>query len=225
MSNSIAEVYLLLIRPTTVPITGEAVPTPFDGQIELDAWNWTLLNQDHADRQKAKAVQEESAQQDKNVAAGLISSIESIRSVASTPPPQQLIEIDKELRGAKPKTIDPAERQKLRFTFKKNVDLATTQMLNSMKAGDVFPQATLTLYHRSKNEPLSLAIKFEKVRLTDYSLSVEASDTMSDMKEDWTAEFEGVDYVYQNRPAASGANGVTKGTARVFKMKTPLMPF
>ena len=225
MSSSIAEVYLLLVRPTTIPIAGEAVPTPFDGQIELDSWSWSLLNQDHADRQHVAAAQEERRQQDKNIAADLISSIESIRSDSSTPLKKQLAEIDKEIEEAKPKTIDPEERQKLSFTFTKNVDLASTQMLNSMKAGDVFPHATLTLYHRSKNEPLSLVIKFEKVRLTDYSLSVEASDTMSDMKEDWTAEFEGVDYVYQNRPAASGANGVTKGTARVFKMKTPLMPF
>lgn len=225
MSQSIAEVYLLLVRPTTIPIAGEAVPTPFDGQIELDSWSWSLLNQDHADRQRLVDAQEERARDDKNVAAGLISSIESIRSTSGTPPKDQLAEIDKEIAQAKPKTVDPEERQKLRFTFKKNVDLASTQMLNSMKAGDVFPQATLTLYHRSKNEPLSLVIKFEKVRLTEYSLSVEASDTMSDMKEDWTAEFEGVDYVYQNRPAASGANGATKGTARVFKMKTPLMPF
>src|SRR5690606_9563387 len=170
-------------------------------------------------------AQEERRQQDKNIAAGLISSIESIRSDSSTSLKDQLAEIDKEVEEVKPKTIDPEERQKLSFTFTKNVDLASTQMLNSMKAGDVFPHATLTLYHRSKNEPLSLVIKFGRVRLTDYSLSVEASDTMSDMKEDWTAEFEGVDYVYQNRPAASGANGVTKGTARVFKVKTPLVPF
>ncbi len=225
MSNSIAEVYLLLIRPTTVPITGEAVPTPFDGQIEIDAWSWTLLNQDHADRQHVLDTQEARRQQDRDIAAGLISSIESIRSMDSTPPEEQLEDIDREIEEAKPKTIDPAERQKLKFSFSKNVDLATTQMLNSMKAGDVFPQATLTLHHRSNNAPLSLVIKFTKVRLTDYELSVDASETMSDMKEDWTAEFEGVDYVYQNRPAASGANGVTKGTARVFKMKSPLAPF
>ncbi len=225
MSQSIAEVYLLLVRPTTIPIAGEAVPTPFDGQIELDSWSWTLLNQGQADRQRQVEAQEDRRRNDRNIAAGLIGSIEAIRSMSGTPPEDQLDEIDKEVEETKPKTLDPEERQKLRFTFSKNVDLASTQMLNSMKAGDVFPHATLTLYHRSKNEPLSLVIKFEKVRLTEYALSVEASDTMSDMKEDWTAEFEGVDYVYQNRPAASGANGVTKGTARVFKMKTPLVPF
>ncbi len=225
MSQSIAEVYLLLVRPTTIPIAGEAVPTPFDGQIELDSWSWTLLNQGQADRQRQVEAQEDRRRNDRNIAAGLISSIEAIRGLSGTPPEDQLDEIDKEVEETKPKTLDPEERQKLRFTFSKNVDLASTQMLNSMKAGDVFPHATLTLYHRSKNEPLSLVIKFEKVRLTEYALSVEASDTMSDMKEDWTAEFEGVDYVYQNRPAASGANGVTKGTARVFKMKTPLVPF
>ena len=225
MPSSIAEVYLLLVRPTTIPITGEAVPTPFDGQIEIDSWTWSLLNQKHAKNQRLVEAQRDREEQDKNITAGLISSIETIRSISATPPQAQLTSIDKEVSAAKPKTSTAEEKEKLRFTFNKNVDLATTQMLNSMKSGDIFPHATLTLHHRSKNAPLSLVIKFERVRLTEYALSVDASDTMSDMKEEWTAEFEGVDYVYQNRPAASGANGVTKGTARVFKMKTPLMPF
>lgn len=221
MPSSIAEVYLLLVRPTTIPITGEAVPTPFDGQIEIDSWTWSLLNQKHAKNQRLVEAQRDRDEQDKNITAGLISSIETIRSISATPPQAQLTSIDKEVSAAKPKTSTAEEKEKLRFTFNKNVDLATTQMLNSMKSGDIFPHATLTLHHRSKNAPLSLVIKFERVRLTDYALSVDASDTMSDMKEEWTAEFEGVDYVYQNRPAASGANGVTKGTARVFKMKPP----
>ena len=221
MPSSIAEVYLLLVRPTTIPITGEAVPTPFDGQIEIDSWTWSLLNQKHAKNQRLVEAQRDRDEQDKNITAGLISSIETIRSISATPPQAQLTSIDKEVSAAKPKTSTAEEKEKLRFTFNKNVDLATTQMLNSMKSGDIFPHATLTLHHRSKNAPLSLVIKFERVRLTEYALSVDASDTMSDMKEEWTAEFEGVDYVYQNRPAASGANGVTKGTARVFKMKPP----
>lgn len=221
MPSSIAEVYLLLVRPTTIPITGEAVPTPFDGQIEIDSWTWSLLNQKHAKNQRLVEAQRDRDEQDKNITAGLISSIETIRSISATPPQAQLTSIDKEVNAVKPKTSTAEEKEKLRFTFNKNVDLATTQMLNSMKSGDIFPHATLTLHHRSKNAPLSLVIKFERVRLTDYALSVDASDTMSDMKEEWTAEFEGVDYVYQNRPAASGANGVTKGTARVFKMKPP----
>ena len=221
MPSSIAEVYLLLVRPTTIPITGEAVPTPFDGQIEIDSWTWSLLNQKHAKNQRLVEAQRDREEQDKNITAGLISSIETIRSISATPPQAQLTSIDKEVNAVKPKTSTAEEKEKLRFTFNKNVDLATTQMLNSMKSGDIFPHATLTLHHRSKNAPLSLVIKFERVRLTDYALSVDASDTMSDMKEEWTAEFEGVDYVYQNRPAASGANGVTKGTARVFKMKPP----
>src|SRR5690606_37012037 len=191
--------------------------------IEIDSWSWTLLNQRHADRQLGIDAQEDRARNDKSIAAELISSLEAIRgrSTSGTSLKDQLDEIDKEIEEIKPQTLEPEERQKLRFTFKKGVDLASTQMLNSMKAGDVFPHATLTLHHRSKNVPLSLVIKFEKVRLTDYSLSVETTETMSDMKEDWTAEFEGVDYVYQNRAAASGSNGVTKGTARVFKMKSP----
>ena len=62
-------------------------------------------------------------------------------------------------------------------------------------------------------------VTFKKVVLTDYSLQIDPSDTMTDIKETWTARFEEVDYVYQNRPGSGGVPGVTQGTARVFKMK------
>ena len=42
MSLSVAEVYLLLFRQSMVPIVGEAVPVPFNEQIELDGWSWNL---------------------------------------------------------------------------------------------------------------------------------------------------------------------------------------
>ena len=47
MSNSVAEAYLLIVRESNVPIIGEAVPVPFTGQIELDAWSWDLKNNEH----------------------------------------------------------------------------------------------------------------------------------------------------------------------------------
>src|ERR1019366_6139004 len=42
MSNSVAEAYLLILRSSMVPVTGEAVPIPFNEQIELDEWSWVL---------------------------------------------------------------------------------------------------------------------------------------------------------------------------------------
>src|SRR4030095_2485307 len=51
-----------------------------------------------------------------------------------------------------------------------------------------------------------------------YDLSGDTSETMSDMREEWEARFEQVDYVYANRPGSGGIPGVTQGTARVFKM-------
>ena len=87
-----------------------------------------------------------------------------------------------------------------------------------MKQGEIMPRAIITLFHRSANAPVTLAITFKNVVLTGYTLSVDVNDTMSDLTEDWTATFEEVEYVYQNRPAASGPNFVTQGTARVFKM-------
>ena len=122
----------------------------------------------------------------------------------------------------KKKQVDPEGR--MTFTFEKNVDLASTQLLNAMAKGDLMPRAVLTLFHRSTNAPVTLAITFGDVRLKSYDLSVDPSETMSDMKETWTATYETLNWAYQNRPAASGPNFVTKGTMRVFAMKVKL-PF
>jgi hypothetical protein len=40
---------------------------------------------------------------------------------------------------------------------------------------------------------------FSKMRLLDYKLRCEVSDTMTDMREDWTAEFFSLSYVYKGR--------------------------
>ncbi|MEO5881176.1 MAG: type VI secretion system tube protein Hcp [Caldimonas sp.] len=122
----------------------------------------------------------------------------------------------------KKKGVDPEGR--MSFTFEKNVDLATTQLLNAMAKGDLMPRAVLTLFHRSSNAPVTLAITFGDVRLKSYDLSVDPTETMSDMKETWTATYETLNWAYQNRPAASGPNFVTKGTVRVFAMNVKL-PF
>jgi type VI protein secretion system component Hcp len=117
------------------------------------------------------------------------------------------------------------------FKFSKRVDAATTQLLNCMKAGDLLPTVTLSMYQASSNTPWSLVITVTKVRLLKYTLRVEATDTMTDMREDWEAEFASFGYVYQNRPHAgvksltaghantAVARGMTQSTVRTFLMK------
>ena len=41
-----ADVHLLLLRPTRVPIAGEGVSEGFQGQVELDGWTWSFHNED-----------------------------------------------------------------------------------------------------------------------------------------------------------------------------------
>lgn len=123
------------------------------------------------------------------------------------------------------------ENQKFSFSFTKRVDIATTQMLNSMKAGDVFPLAIFTMHQYSSNNPMSLVIKVEGLRLVRYGFNVDTSDTMTDLKEEWTCDFKAFSYVYQNRrsfakPSVGGvsdakqvaAKAATQGTVRTFVM-------
>jgi type VI protein secretion system component Hcp len=247
MPNSVAEAYLLILRPTMVPVVGEAVPIPFNEQIELDEWDWTLENEETVEKalgkgskgskddksSSKKAFDQEAAkklaaevsktQLDPNLSVeqkerkvrDLMNGL--VRKVGAD---DRAAESDEKKGGADDDDDDEDDdNSKLKFTFKKNVDAATTQLLNSLKAGDLMPRAIVTLFHRSSNAPVTLAIKFENVRLKKYELSVEPSETMSDLKEEWTATYESVEYTYQNRPAASGPNGLTKGTVRVFKKK------
>ena len=259
MSDSVAEAYLLILRPSMVPVLGEAVPIPFEGQIEIDEWSWSLENEEYARKKKAQASRDAEKQAEKDELKELaeaaddkaddsrdkaLSSLKSLPAQVSAIQKQRgLSEEDrarqirslidaaagrgddaqkdsaKALRDKKKAEQDTDDDDRLKFTFKKNMDAASTQLLNSLKSGDVMPRAIITLFHRSSNAPVTLAIKFEKVRLKSFTLSVETTDTMSDLKEEWTANYESMEYSYQNRPAASGPNGLTKGTVRVFKKK------
>jgi type VI protein secretion system component Hcp len=242
MSNSVAEAYLLILRSSMVPVVGEAVPIPFNEQIELDEWSWNLKHEEETDSKKddkskkndkAKEPAGPTARETAAAGESLIRAVSEIhRSRVSVEEKNRLViakikkaneERTKGDRDAEDDKGDDGPKSgdnKLFFSFKKNVDAATTQLLNSMKAGEVMPRAIVSLYHRSVNAPVSLTVKFETVKLLEYDLSVEVSDTMSDMKETWKASYEAVEYVYKNRPAASGSNMVTQGTARVFKMKS-----
>ena len=221
-----AEVYLLLLRKTMIPIIGEAVPIPFNGQIELDGWEWELVNENQADQQEKY----EAAFDDRKtkVDGG------DILKIADSDSPDYLkkMMIERKVKKATDEanaksdagSEDGGKKKKhlLKFTFSKATDAATTQMLNSMKEGEVHPRAVLTLFHRAVNNPVTLAITFKNVRLIDYKLKVDVSETMAAIKEDWEAEYEQVDYAYQSRPSASGPT-LTTGQVRIFKMLSKLL--
>lgn len=241
MANSVAEAYLLILRPSMIPVMGEAVPVPFNFQIELDEWHWELVYDERAEGRNRRTAAPSRSSTPGTAPAfkgdELIRAVNKVMGNRDVPQDQR----DKQVRALVKKAADAQRKaegeagagasddsdagaesgveNQLEFTFKKNVDLATTQLLNSMKAGDVMPRAILTLFHRSTNAPVTLIVTFGDIVFTKYELKVDTSETMSDMKEEWTATFKTVDYVYQNRPAASGPNFVTQGTARVFKMK------
>jgi len=61
MPNSVAEAYLLILRPSMVPVIGEAVPIPFNEQIEIDEWDWTLENDEFVARSAARDKAKEAA--------------------------------------------------------------------------------------------------------------------------------------------------------------------
>ena len=250
MANSVAEAYLLILRSSMVPVVGEAVPFPFEYQIELDEWSWQLKHDEQANDGKggttaptaAEAAAAASGVKSPYADGELIRAIGNIHKksgLSQTERDKQVMAKLKQANDAQ-KKIDGAaasedtspdaaakkasdDGNKLTFTFRKGVDLASTQLLNSMKGGEIMPRAVVTLYHRSSNAPVTLAVTFGHVTLTNYDLSVDVSETMADMRETWTASYETVDYVYKNRPAAGISDGITQGTARVFKMKKTVL--
>jgi type VI protein secretion system component Hcp len=139
-------------------------------------------------------------------------------------------EQEEEITNAK-QALEEYKSKNFQFKFSKRVDAATTQLLNCMKAGDLLPTVTLTMHQASSNTPWSLVITVTKMRLLKYDLKVEVSDTMTDMREDWEAEFASFGYVYQNRPHAglksltaghantAVARGMTQATVRTFLTK------
>lgn len=277
----VGEVYLVLLRPSRVPVAGEALCNGFQGQVELHDWRWCLNNaqelkrMDSADgrfrkaesrlvRDRSMQVRDEEVKQDyyrrverleRRLKAGAdeetVGEIRTAlndlkenlhkrrheavtgkqwRSAKMTDKERQQLADDKEdSRAAKASNaaIEEAERNKnFQFRFRKRVDLATTQLLNSMKLGDVFSSGTLTIHQRSVNSGMTLVLNLQKVRLLEYGVSVQVSETMTDMVETWTAEFDAMSYVYKNRNAIgsstnalqAGMKAATQGTVRTFAM-------
>ena len=263
MSNSLAEAYLLIVRESNVPIIGEAVPVPFTGQIELDAWTWDLKNavqltrhrrQDRLDnerraerKKKGEEEREKAANKEKAKAPTInpedlikkVAAIQSGRNFRGTQA-QRDEEVKKIIKKAVTEYNDAADEanearakddpnqdhddddRKLKFTFEKGTDLATTPLLYALARGDLIPKAVVTLFHRATAVPVTLVITMSDVRITGYKVSCESEAAMSDVKETWEATYQSIDWMYQNRPKASGSNFVTQGTVRVFSKGSKL---
>lgn len=311
----VAELYLSMIRPNGVPVVGECVAEGFIGQIQVERWNWNLMNDDeikragedekdyqhHSEflakqpsvalrkklanltndkamedrrksrqsseetfkkamaelepgdtpekRKKMKALRDEHAKNvDKAMAEDFKANekfrldFENLSRDLSRDERKYMADLDKQVEDATDeiaktkKAIDDNEEahakknKSYEFVFSKRVDFATTQLLNSMKAGDVFPLAVLTIHQRSSNAGMSLVFTVTQLRLLDYNLRADVSETMTDMKEQWKAEFRSLAYVYKNRRAIESsddaaemaAKAATQGTVRTFAMKKDL---
>lgn len=273
-----ADIFLILLRPTRVPVVGEAVSNLFQGQVLIESLTWKLHNED--ERKRAAALDDEFQKQQKLVNES--GSLElrtrhaaedmeranrrnerryekSVREAGNDNDErdraykaykrehEDIYETYKSafneavgIESAKTRRelaederradIAEADRNKnFEFTFTKRVDIASTQMLNSMKAGDIFPSATLTIHKRSASvaDGTSLVFTIQKVRLLNYQLQVVVTDTMTEMMEEWTCEFAALAYVYKNPPSHSSNSGAgqaaikaaTQGTTRAFTMK------
>ncbi len=277
MANADADIFLILLRPTRVPVTGEAVSNLFQGQVLIDSLTWNLHNEDerkradaqdevfqkrkrlvdesgslelrtrHAGEDMARANRRNQKQYEKDLRDADSDDERDRLHAAYVREHESIYETYKEafndavgverartrserFEDARRDAIAEAERNRnFEFTFTKRVDIASTQMLNSMKAGDIFPSGTLTIHKRSATiaDGTSLVFTIQKVRLLDYRLQVVVTDTMTEMVEEWTCEFGALAYVYKNPPSHSSnasntqaaMKAATQGTARTFTMK------
>ena len=270
-STNGADIYLILLRPTRVPVAGEAVSHLFQGQILVESLSWRLHNEDEAlqgaagdskggkaslikgddpasmfknlnqdvaraqaslkrDLGRASSDSERSSLQDKhdkwlsNSMNEAQKKIEQAASASNTGKPGA-----KDKAAGKSHEAAGERNPSFKFTFGKRVDIASTQMLNSMKSGDIFPSGTLTIHRRSATvmDGTSLVFTIQKIRLVDYRLQVAVTDTMTEMMEEWTCEFGSLAYVYKNPPShyshgnagQAAAKSLSQGTMRAFTMK------
>jgi type VI protein secretion system component Hcp len=263
MTASVAEAYMLILRP--VPILGEAWAIPFNGQIYIDDWKWSLTPAagQRSDAPASPAPAEgQRGPQDRTgdpaessrpelarVQPPLFRGDALIQAVADMQRNQRYTQDlrDRKVRelieraarehaqaqqqatrqqesGAAGATGDDAgENQgELVFSFSKNTDLATSQMLYSLANNDLIPTIILTLFHRSSTSPVTLIITMVNCRFKSCTISCDAEETMSDITEQWTAQYEHISYVYQNRPPAgiptSPFVAATQGRVKTFVM-------
>lgn len=277
MANGGADIFMILLRPSRVPVVGEAVSHLFQGQVLIESLKWNLHNEnerksaegrdDAFNKQKylvgqsgsidararhawedserelrraGKAMQK--AQRDAvdndardEIYENYLKQVEAIRA-GHKETFNEILGAERastkdELRSAQRQAeVAEADRNRnFEITFTKRVDIASTQLLNSMKAGDVFPSGTLTIHKRSATvmDGTSLVFTIQKIRLLDYQLQVMVTDTMTEMMEEWTCEFGALAYVYKNPPShyshgnagQAAAKTLSQGTMRAFTMK------
>ena len=275
MSNNGADIYMILLRPTAVPVAGEAVSHLFQGQVLLESLTWNLHNEDerlqsgvrddmHDDTASLIEGEDTLGRKFKDLDRDVGAAQASLRRAMVGVTGDKLADLQEkhnkllkssmdklhnelklaygkrenttadkkkgfEERLADKKLESAGRNRNFEFTFTKRVDIASTQMLNSMKAGDIFPSGTLTIHKRSTTfvEGTSLVFTLQKVRLLQYDLEVEVNDTMTEMMEKWTCEFASLAYIYKNPPShyAHGNAGqavaktLSQGTSRAFTMK------
>lgn len=270
-SQNGADIYMILLRPTRVPVAGEAVSNLFQGQILLESLNWKLHNEDEKlqgadgkggkaslikgdnpaammknlnqevarhqasllrDLGRASSDSERSALQEKHdkwLSNSMNEAQKKIEQAATANNIGKSGSASKEKGGSKSHEGAGDRNPNFEFTFTKRVDIASTQMLNSMKAGDIFPSGTLTIHKRSATvmDGTSLVFTIQKIRLVEYQLQVAVTDTMTEMMEQWKCEFGSLAYMYKNPPphyshgnaGQAAAKTLSQGTMRAFTMK------
>lgn len=269
-STNGADIYMILLRPTRVPVAGEAVSHLFQGQVLLESLNWKLHNEDEKlqgagddgtgksslikgddpaamiknlnqevtkaqaslkrDLGRASSDGERSSLQDKHDKWLSNSLNEAQKKIEQAAGISKVGKSDAKAKGGSKAHEGAGDRNpNFEFTFTKRVDIASTQMLNSMKAGDIFPSGTLTIHKRSATvmDGTSLVFTIQKIRLVEYQLQVAVTDTMTEMMEQWKCEFGALAYVYKNPPShyahgnagQAAAKTLSQGTMRAFTMK------
>jgi type VI protein secretion system component Hcp len=79
-----AEVYLLMIRASGLPILGEAKAPPFEEQVEIAKWDWKLANQNEVERRKKEDADTDfAAKSDKELELQLEVEAEDFRTGAN----------------------------------------------------------------------------------------------------------------------------------------------
>ncbi len=264
MTTAVAEAYMLILRP--VPVIGEAWAVPFNGQIYIDQWDWTLKP---GERQQSAApalggdaggARGPQGREGEPAAPG-----RPQLQRAEPPPPFEGDALVREVARVQRSDASQAWRDRrirelitrasqeynrareqastsasaaaeggaanaseehanaLEFNFKKNTDLATSQMLYLLANNDLIPTVILTVFHRSSVVPVTLIITMLNVRFTSCKLAAEPGETMTDMVEDWAGTYEHVSYAYQNRPPiglpTSAAAAATQGRVKAFIME------
>jgi type VI protein secretion system component Hcp len=277
MANGGADIFMILLRPSRVPVAGEAVSHLFQGQVLIESLKWNL----HNENERKSAEGRDDAFNKQKYLVGQSGSIDARARHAWEDSERELRRAGKAMQKAQRDAVDndardeiyenylkqteairaghketfneilgaerastkdelrSAQRQaevaeadrnrNFEITFTKRVDIASTQLLNSMKAGDVFPSGTLTIHKRSATvmDGTSLVFTIQKIRLLDYQLQVMVTDTMTEMMEEWTCEFGALAYVYKNPPShyshgnagQAAAKTLSQGTMRAFTMK------